>query len=64
MSQYHLPEGRKYGLIAQEVQAVQPHAVVPTAFDPQYLNVDYLRLVPLLIAAVKELAARVEALER
>jgi len=64
VSAYRLPEGRSYGLIAQDVQSVQPHAVIPAAFDPLYFNVDYPRLVPLLIAAVKEVAARVESLER
>lgn len=51
------------GLVAQEVHAVYPAAVwVPD--DPALpWGLDYGRLTPLCIAAIQELAARVEALE-
>jgi len=62
------------GVFAQEVQAVLPEAVALAPMDrapdgtsasgQDYLTVLYAKLTPLLIAAVKELAARVEALER
>lgn len=65
--------GPLVGVSAQEVQAVLPEAVTIAPFDRNehgdsisgnnYLTVYYERLVPLLIAAVKELAARVESLE-
>jgi Chaperone of endosialidase len=48
------------GLIAQEVQPVIPEAVTMNA-GGKY-NLDYAKLVPVLISAVKELAAEVAAL--
>jgi hypothetical protein len=54
---------QQVGVSAQEVQKVLPEAVAPAPFDEGYLTVHYERLVPLLIAAVKELAARIEAME-
>lgn len=52
---------REIGLIAQEVQAVLPE-VVGTNYDGT-LTVDYPKVVAVLIGAVKELQARVAALE-
>lgn len=49
------------GILAQEVQAVLPEAVY--ADDDGYLRVSYDRLVPVLIEAIKELNARIKALE-
>ena len=54
---------REVGVSAQSVQAVLPEIVSPAPIDQQYLTVDYERLVPLLIEAVKELTAKVKALE-
>ena len=65
------------GVLAQEVQAVLPQLVTPAPFDigqnedgtefsksgENYMTVRYDRLVPLLIEAIKELNAKVEALE-
>ena len=53
---------RAIGLIAQDVQAVFPEAVATNADG--FLMVDYAGLVGVLVEAVKELADRVEALER
>jgi len=53
--------GRQTGLIAQDVEQVIPE-VVSTDVNG-YLNVDYSRLVPVLIEAVKELNNKVEALQ-
>jgi len=62
-------EKNDIGLIAQEVQEVLPQAVVPAPFDQEwdndndkyvsksgenYLTVQYERLVPLLVEAIKE----------
>jgi hypothetical protein len=52
---------KEIGVIAQEVQAAFPEAVVED--EEGLLMVDYPGLVAALIESVKELAERVEALE-
>lgn len=52
---------RQTGVIAQEVQAVLPEAVIQ---GEEYLSVAYGNMVGLLIEAVKELKAEVDALRR
>jgi len=54
-------EGHDVGVIAQEVLEILPEAV--TTRDNGYLAVDYQRIVPLLVEAIKELSAKVENLE-
>ena len=54
---------REVGVSAQQVQAILPEITAPAPIDNQYLTVHYERLVPLLIEAIKELTAKVEALE-
>ena len=51
------------GISAQQVQAIMPEVVAPAPIDDKYLTVRYERLVPLLIAAIKELQAEVELLK-
>ena len=51
------------GVSAQQVQAVQPEVVAPAPIDDNYLTVRYERLVPLLIEAIKELNAKLDALK-
>ena len=47
---------RDIGLIAQEVRAVFPEVVKPMGPDPNgYQGIDYSKLTPVLIEAVKEL---------
>jgi hypothetical protein len=58
----HGYEGHDVGVIAQEVQAVLPEAIRTN--DSGYLSVRYEKMIALLIEANKELAARVEELER
>jgi len=53
---------REMGVIAQEVQAAFPDAVAE--HEDGHLMVDYPALVAALIESVKELADRVETLER
>jgi len=53
--------GHDVGVIAQEILEVLPEAV--TTRDNGYLAVDYQKIVPLLVEAIKELSAKVENLE-
>jgi len=53
---------RRAGVIAQEVQTVLPEVVFE--HDDGYLHVAYGNMVSILINAVKELAQRIEALEK
>ena len=54
--------GRSVGVSAQSVQEVMPETIGPSPLDTQYMTVQYERLVPLLIAAIKELRAEVRQL--
>jgi hypothetical protein len=58
----HGYEGHDVGVIAQDVQAVLPEAVRTN--DTGYLSVRYEKMIALLIEANKELANRVEQLEK
>jgi|TARA_E500000318_G_C3563472_1_gene214625 hypothetical protein len=53
--------GDDIGVIAQEVQKVFPMAVRER--EGGYLKVDYIRLVPVLLEAIKELNQKIEVLE-
>ena len=54
--------GHDVGLIAQEIEEVLPEAV--TTRDNGYLAVDYHKVVPLLVEAVKELSGKVDELQQ
>ena len=49
------------GVSAQEVQKVLPEAINSAPIDSQYLSVQYDKLIPLLIQAIKELEKKLEA---
>ena len=55
-------KGHDIGVIAQEVQSVLPEIVVQR--ENGYLAVDYEKLVPVLIEAIKELSAKIKELEK
>jgi hypothetical protein len=54
-------KGHDIGVVAQEVQSVLPEVVIER--DNGYLAIDYERLVPVLIEAIKELSAKIKDLE-
>lgn len=54
---------REVGVSAQQVQSVLPEIVAPAPIDDKYLTVRYERALPLLIEAIKELRAEVQAIK-
>jgi hypothetical protein len=58
------PNVKVDGFIAHEVQAVVPQAVTGEKDGEEMQGLDHSKLVPVLVAAVQELSAKVEALEQ
>ncbi len=65
---FALPEGKQYGLIAQEVQKILPELVTTNMLKAedgtQYLGINYEQLIPLLIQAHKLQQDKISALEQ
>jgi hypothetical protein len=57
----HSHKGTDIGVIAQEIESVLPQAV--TDRESGYKAVNYEKIVPLLIEAIKELSAKIDRLE-
>jgi hypothetical protein len=51
------------GLSAQEMQRILPEVVVPAPVDENYLTIQYDRVVPLLVEAIKELRLELNQLK-
>ena len=55
----HLKDRNAYGLIAQELQDILPHAV---EYRDEYLGINYEQVIPLLVEAIKELKDEINEL--
>ena len=55
---------REVGVSAQKMQEILPEIVAPAPVDNNYLTIRYERALPLIVEAIKELRAEVEALKK
>lgn len=59
--QWKADKSRAYGVIAHELQEILPYAVTGAKDGKQMQGVDYSKIVPVLVQAIKELNAKLEA---
>lgn len=59
-----LPAGRRIGTSAQAIAAVAPEAIRPAPIDDKYLTYQDNQLLPLVIAALQELAQQVAEIRK
>jgi hypothetical protein len=57
-------EKRQVGLSAQEVEKVLPEVIKPAPVDDKYKTLDYAKIVPLLVEAIKEQQEQIENLQK
>jgi hypothetical protein len=56
-------ESRSYGVMAHELQEVLPDAVTGDKDAEEMQDVDYSKIVPLLVKSIQELKAEIEILK-
>ncbi len=65
-----LPEGKHFGLIAQDLQKIYPELVVENNFTGdskegfEYLGINYTELIPVLIKGMQEQQQIIEQLQK
>lgn len=55
---------REVGVSAQKMQEILPEIVAPAPVDNNYLTIRYERALPLIVEAIKELRAEIDALKK
>jgi hypothetical protein len=61
--EWKLNKSRMYGVMAHELQEVLPYAVTGEKDAEEMQQVDYSKLVPILVKSIQELEARIKQLE-
>ena len=61
--EWKLNNSRMYGVLAHELAEVIPYAVNGEKDAKEMQQVDYSKLVPILVKAIQELEARIKQLE-
>ncbi|KAF5071264.1 Chaperone of endosialidase [anaerobic digester metagenome] len=59
---FNFPKGKQFGLIAQDLEKITPELVQTD--EDGVKSVDYIKLIPILIEAIKEQQVQIETLEQ